>query len=286
MNRTKLLIRTLIFFVAGIALLMPVLGVSKGKTMYAEQVAVLMYHHIYNEDESSGTITTDLFEEQLVYLREHGYTFISLQQFLAFMEGAAVPDNAVLVTFDDGYESVYANAYPILTRMGIPAANFIITNKHDNPREHTPTFMTPDEIRTMTTAMPGIISAQCHTEGMHDNPDAPFMVTRLPTPDGGKETEEQYRQRIVSDTRACIQRLTPLGPEKVNTLAYPYGVYDKISSELLREAGIEYAFTIVPEMATRSVNKMQIPRINAGSPHISPEVLHQTIQRRIETVIR
>lgn len=285
MNRTTPLIRTMIAFVIGIALLMPTLGVSSSKAMYSEQVAVLMYHHIYNEDESSGTITTGLFEDQLVYLRDRGYKFISLQQFLAFMEGASVPDNAVLVTFDDGYESVYANAYPILNKMDIPAANFIITNKHDNPREHTPTFMTPDEIRAMMSAKPGIISAQCHTEGMHDNPDTPYLVNRLPT-DGGKETEEQYRQRIVSDTQACIKRLTPLGPEKVNTLAYPYGVYDKLSSELLREAGIEYAFTIVPEMATRSVNKMHIPRINAGSPHISPEVLHQTIQRRIEAVMK
>ncbi len=43
------------------------------------------------------------------------------------MEGATVPSNAVLVTFDDGYQSFYTAAYPILKSLRIPAVNFVIT---------------------------------------------------------------------------------------------------------------------------------------------------------------
>ncbi|RKN85481.1 polysaccharide deacetylase family protein [Paenibacillus ginsengarvi] len=276
----KSTITALLLLLIGITLLLPSLNATRGGAYYSDQVAVLMYHHIHDTDESSSTITSALFEQQLTYMRDKGYQFISLAEFENFMKGGAVPDNAVFVTFDDGYESFYSHAYPILGKFGVPATVFVITDKQDNPQEYQPPYMTPVQVWEMTSARPGIISAQCHTHGMHNDPVTPYMTHRLVI-DGAKETEEQYRSRIAADTAACIERMTPLGPEPINALAYPYGVYDRTSAELLKEAGIDFAFTIVPEMATRSRNPLQIPRINAGSPNISPERLHQTILRRI-----
>ncbi|TMV48293.1 polysaccharide deacetylase family protein [Paenibacillus mesophilus] len=277
----KQILSSMILFLIGITLLLPALRATEGKAPYSDQVAVLMYHHVHDTDESSSTISSKLFEDQLTYLRDRGYKFISLEQFEQYMQGASVPDNAVFVTFDDGYESFYTHAYPILTKHGIPATNFVITDKHANPQEYQPPFMSADQIMTMTSAHPRMISAQCHTNGMHNDPVTPYMTNRIIV-DGVRETEEQYRERIVADTQACIRTMTPLGPEKVNAMAYPYGVFDKLSAELVREAGIQYAFTIVPEMAKRSASPLQIPRINAGNPNITPEVLVEKIRRRIQ----
>ncbi|WP_158289256.1 polysaccharide deacetylase family protein [Paenibacillus flagellatus] len=279
----KPILRSMILFVIGITLLMPTLSASHDKVLYSDQVAVLMYHHVHDTDTSSGTITTKLFEDQLNYLIEQGYEFISLETFKQFMNGGSVPNNAVFVTFDDGYASFFNNAFPILKKLGIPATNFIITDTLDNPTAGYVPFMTREQIKAFTSERPGVVSAMCHTNGMHNNPNTPYMITRLPV-NGTTETEEQYHARIVGDTEECIRRLTPLGPEKVDSLAYPYGVYNKLASQYLQEGGIRYAFTIVPEMATRDDDPMQIPRINAGSPYISPQVLHKTILRRIVAV--
>lgn len=273
----------MLLFLIGMTVLLPGLSAPVEKRLYADQVAVLMYHHVHDEDTSSSTISPRLFENQLLYLREQGFSFLSLEQFERFMQGADVPDNAVFVTFDDGYESFYTHAYPILARHGIPATNFIITDKLADPQAYAPPFLSAGQIRAMTSAHPGMISAQCHTNGMHNDPETPYMTNRLVI-DGVRETEELYRSRIIADTEACIQGMTPLGPEKINAMAYPYGVFDKVSSRLVQTAGIEYAFTIVPEMATRSVNPLSIPRINAGNPGISPEALVETIKRRIRLV--
>jgi peptidoglycan/xylan/chitin deacetylase (PgdA/CDA1 family) len=271
----------MLLFLIGITLLLPALSASDGKVLYSDQVAVLMYHHVHDEDTSSSTISTKLFEDQLTYLQNNGYHFISLGQFESFMQGAGVPDNAVFVTFDDGYESFYTHAYPILDKHRIPATNFVITDKHGDPQAYAPPFMSVEQIKTMTSAHPGMISAQCHTNGMHNDPVTPHMTNRIVV-DGVQETEEQYRARIVSDTEACIRSMSPLGTEIVNAMAYPYGVFDKASAQLVHAAGIRYAFTIVPEMAKRNANPLQIPRINAGNPNITPEVLHETIKRRIQ----
>lgn len=277
---TKQILRSLLLFIAGISMLMPLLSDHRGKALYTNQVAVLMYHHVTDEDTSSGTITTKLFEDQLTYLRDKGYTFISLEQFGDYMNGSAVPDNAVLVTFDDGYESFRSNSFPILDRLDIPAVNFIITDTLDQPDAYNIPFMSRDDIRAVTSARPFAISAQCHTHGMHNNAETPYMVTRLPI-NGTVETDEQYRGRLIGDMQACIGQLTPLGPEKVEYLAYPYGVFNKEAAQYVREGGIRYAFTIVPEMSTRRRDPMALPRINAGSPHITPQRLHQTIMRAI-----
>lgn len=285
MIQAKSIISTMILFVIGITILLPTLSASDDNVLYSDQVAVLMYHHVHDVDDSSSTISPELFENQLAFLRDQGYAFISLEQFQSFMQGEAVPNNAVMVTFDDGYESVYTHAFPILEKLGIPAVSFIITDKLDDPKQFEPPFMSPDQISAMTSARPRIMSAQCHTNGMHNNPETPYMTSRLIV-DGVQETEEQYRNRIAADIQQCIRATAPLGTEQVNALAYPYGVFDKLSSQLVKEAGIRYAFTIVPEMATRSSNPLQIPRINAGNPNISPQKLHETIKRRIQLTVK
>src|SRR4051794_5553072 len=98
------LIKTGMLAIIGISILLFSMNLFKSNVVYKDQLAVLMYHHIYDQDTSSSTITTKLFRDQLTLLKTKGYQFISLQQMKKFLDGAAIPEKAVLVTFDDGYE--------------------------------------------------------------------------------------------------------------------------------------------------------------------------------------
>lgn len=279
----KPLFRTMLLFIAGISLLLPTFTSAKHNIMYSGQVAVLMYHHVHDTAESSSTITTSLFEEQLSFLRSKGYQFISLAEFRSYMEGGSVPDNAVLVTFDDGYKSFYDNAYPILKKMNIPAVNFIITETLDDPYGQNIPFLSREEIKAMTTESPGLINVQCHTHGLHKQAGKPYMTSKLVI-DGEMETDDQYRDRIFNDTQECFRQLEPLSAEKIEYLAYPFGAFNATAKESVRQAGVQYAFTIVPRMATAKSDPLKIPRINAGNPKITPKGLHTKIMRRIVAV--
>ncbi|MDF2815340.1 MAG: polysaccharide deacetylase family protein [Paenibacillus sp.] len=277
---TTFTFRTLIIFLIATAFVLPQWNASHDEVLFKDQVAVLMYHHIHDTEESSGTITSTLFREQLEYLQQKGYSFISLQDFHRFLDGEAVPNNAVLVTFDDGYESFYKNAYPLLLEMNIPAVNFIITETLNDPAASNVPYMSRDQIRDMTSRS-SLIQAECHTHGLHHKGDTDnaFLTSRLPW-NNVLESEDSYQQRILNDTAACLQEVSSITGAKTEDLAYPFGIYSKLASELIQQAGVNYAYTIVPEITTRDVNRMQIPRINGGSPFITPERLHQTILRR------
>ncbi|WP_052339887.1 polysaccharide deacetylase family protein [Gorillibacterium massiliense] len=267
--------------VAGLALLAASLGHYRPQVPYKNQVAVLMYHHIHDTDTSSATISTRLFQDQLTYLKAQGYHFITLDDLKGFLNGGAVPPGAVLVTFDDGYKSVKTNALPILEKMNIPAVIFYITQKQEHPEKGIPPFQSNEDIRGMLQET-SLVDIGSHTHNLH-NKTGPgkgegLLVARLKN-NGKTETEEEYEKRITTDLSTSLERLQALTSKKVDTLAYPYGIFDRKSIDLAKEAGIHYAFTITQRMTLSSTDPMQIPRINAGSPNITPELLDKTIRR-------
>ncbi|WP_063891947.1 polysaccharide deacetylase family protein [Paenibacillus sp. Soil787] len=273
----RIAISILVSLIGLTLLLTPLQAKRSGDIYYQDQVAVLMYHHVHEKDTSSSTITSSLFQNQLQLLLSKGYHFISLEEFKQFMEGATVPSNAVLVTFDDGYQSFYTAAYPILKSLRIPAVNFVITNDLTNPLGSYIPSMSKEQISEMTHAT-NFIDIGCHTNNLHHKlpSNEAALVGRLDA-----ESDDAYKQRIYKDTQACIGKLAGLTDAPLDAMAYPFGITSPAATEQVAKAGIRYAFTISPEMATRSADRLLIPRINAGSPGITPELLHRSIQRRV-----
>lgn len=252
---------------------------------YRDQVAVLMYHHVHATDEGGITITPQLFKDQINHLHNLGYHFISLHQFKHYLNGSHIPHNAVLLTFDDGYESVYENVYPFLKQQHIPMVNFIMTETLPQV-PHLPPTMTTQQLSIMSKET-DLVENQSHTDALHhktnnDDPDGDaYFTSKLPTSNGTIETDEQYHTRIVEDAKRSRQQLHPVNKHTVDVVAYPFGIYTDTAIQYYQEGGFKYGFTIVEAMVTRHADSMKIPRINAGSPWITPEDLHATIQSKI-----
>jgi len=262
-------------------LIMPMLASTEPGPLYRDQVAVLAYHHLSDTDKSNVTISPALFRSQLEYLRQKNYHFISLRQFRHFLRGGSVPDNAVLVTFDDGYESFYQYGYPILKELNIPAVNFVITGDLDHPLDSNLPSLSKEMIREMT-GEPNFIDVQCHSDALHAkrNNTEPLLTSLIPV-NGRLETPEEHDRRISRDTAVCREKLEEINARPVEFYAYPFGDYDADSSRAIQQAGIRYAFTVTSEMATRDDDPMQLPRITGGNPSITPEELDRTIRRKV-----
>jgi len=246
--------------------------------LFDDKVAVIMYHHIDPKLQNGDTITPNLFASQLDELARNHMQFISLSQFRSFMRGEHVPSNAVLVTFDDGYESFYKYAYPIMKKRHISGVCFVITGDL-TPRAmvFTP-HMTPEEIQEMMKIDPDT-EVQAHTDNLHYKVDRGHDgLTGYLKLNGKRETELQYIARITQDIKACVQKLVRLNRHTIDTFAYPYGLYNASSIRVLHANGIHYAFTTKPGLCAPGANPMLLPRINGGSPHITPEVLYQSIR--------
>ena len=85
---------------------------------------VLAYHKVTKQWEISYTMLRPrAFERQMRYLSIKGYVGKSLRDYLANPR-----DNYFVLTFDDAYESVFENAFPLLKELGFTATVFAITN--------------------------------------------------------------------------------------------------------------------------------------------------------------
>jgi len=96
------------------------------------RIGILMYHRFANH--SSGVmpptwnVTPVAFRAQLAGLLERGFQAWPLRRLIdSHRQGTAAPLKTFAVTFDDGHESVYRYAWPILRELGVPATLFLPT---------------------------------------------------------------------------------------------------------------------------------------------------------------
>ncbi|WP_161601443.1 polysaccharide deacetylase family protein [Paenibacillus luteus] len=251
---------------------------------YKDRVAVLMYHHVHDKDTSSSTISPMQFRDQLVFLRSRGYQFITLEQLRRFLAGGKVPNNAVLLTFDDGYKSFHTFAYPILKDLEIPAVNFSITDYFKKKSPQIP-HLSYQEIKEMMGHSPAI-DIQCHTNQLHRKIGEKSAFTYIDKKMGLKKGELTLQSLVYDDTSACLKVLKGAGVAKPDAISYPFGIYSRDSFPVLLKSGVRYGFTTKPALIKKGMNMLELPRINAGSPGITPMQLHAAIKKARHLRIR
>jgi peptidoglycan/xylan/chitin deacetylase (PgdA/CDA1 family) len=100
------------------------------------QIPVLAYHKIDWGNKSLGWITINRFRSHLDTIKSYNYTTISLNDlYLYKTKSESIPDNPIIITFDDGYENFYSIVYPILKKYNFTATNFLPTDFISNDKE-------------------------------------------------------------------------------------------------------------------------------------------------------
>ena len=225
-------------------LLIPLL-VSSPKQMTATMVAdsengtkvlILNYHKIDNTFISLA-IRPDDFDTQMKYLSENGYHTISPDELYDSLAGTGeLPDNPVMITFDDGYEDNYANAYPILKKYGFKATIFVVTSFLDKNKKG---YMSWDQAREMDA---NGISIQSHTVDHKSMTDL---------------TDDQLRMELVDSKKKAEKELG----HPVNYMAYPTGIHNLHIAQMVKEAGYKAAFTIKYGNVDKASNIYALERV-------------------------
>lgn len=224
---------------------------------YADKVTVLMYHQIIPENHlkkhhftengelNDMVVTLEQFTEQMNYLKEHNYTVLSLKEFILFMtEEKKVPAKSVLITFDDGYKNVFEFAYPVLRENGFYAVNFIITSVITNRTVAYNTFKLQYASIDELIEAADVFDYENHTHTFHQRNDV------------GESYLLSQDVELVKDDIAKAKEW--LGDSIA--FAAPYGDYDTITLDKLRELDIKMAFTMDRGYAEPSQHTFEIPR--------------------------
>src|SRR5690606_33941413 len=97
-------------------------GLQVSRYLARRHPRILMYHRI--ADRSNTDIDVATFRAQLKLITRH-FNVLSLSELLARYDRGEEIENAVVITFDDGYEDFYRNAFPVLHEYQVPASLFV-----------------------------------------------------------------------------------------------------------------------------------------------------------------
>lgn len=184
------------------------------------KIPVICYHSI-NKDPSGKSpiiISPEKFRQHLQTIKDNGYTTLTMAQFNDYLLGdKPIPENSVLLTFDDGYMDNYTNAFPILKEFNMNATIFVISSYLDGN-----IYMSPDNIKEMSDYG---IDIESHT------------VSHL------RLSELSYEQQFneLKNSKQAIENITG---KPVISIAYPEGKYNEDTKKAVLETGYAMGFTI------------------------------------------
>ena len=180
-----------------------------------------MYHKIDNNDNVSRlSVNPDSFRRQMEFLKRHGYNVVRVEDIPDLLKRKAIKHKIIAITFDDGYENNYTEAYPVLKELGIPATIFISPGLIG--REG---YLTWDQVIEMSES--GVISIGSHT----------MNHTWLP------DLVEQRLQNEVVDSKRAIE--SHIG-KKIYAFSYPLGGFDDHVKDKVMKAGYKIAVATNP----------------------------------------
>jgi len=190
-----------------------------------QALVILQYHHISDKTPASTSTKPERFDAHLRFLEEQGFRVISIETLPALLKKARagegkLPDKTAIITFDDGYRSIFSEAWPRLQKRGWPFTVFVNSQVHD---EKNPLFMTWDELRKL--AKNGATIAN------HSDSHPHFVRRRSGESYAGWQ---QRRQREINFAQKRIEKEIGRAPK---LYAHTYGEYDAALLDWLKDQG-------------------------------------------------
>jgi len=220
------------------------------------------YHEIADKSETldpTYTVSPENFALQIEWLIKDGYHFVNVDDIIEYRKnGKHLPDHAVLITFDDGYKSVYQNAYPILKKYHIPFVIALVGSwlQDENQVDFAGNmisrdkFMSQNEIKEMVSS--GLAEVASHSYNSHfgivGNPQGNMeaaLTTRAWFADKqAYEDETNYRHRIYLDLLKNNTFLEAYTGQKPRVMVWPYGNYNLETRQIAEQLGMPVGITL------------------------------------------
>jgi peptidoglycan/xylan/chitin deacetylase (PgdA/CDA1 family) len=223
-----------------------------GRGLGKDAVPILMYHVIAAPPPGAPFpglyVQPSEFAAQMEALERAGWHAVTLDQVQAYwLHGASLgPGKPIVVTFDNGYQSQYTQALPVLRRLGwVADENVQLTG------------LPPSQGGLSQAQIKGLVAAgwELDTQG--------FSHADLITLD----PEELHYQVAVA--RSTVQRRYDV---PVNWFCYPSGHYDATVIAAVKAAGYTGSTTVVPGWAHPSEDRYRLHRLRVLG-ETSPETL-------------
>ncbi len=209
------------------------------------RVSILGYHDFSRTREATQMcLNTDEFRRHLEYIRKEGLAVISMQEFLEWRHGKRkLPAHCILITIDDGWRSVYTDAYPILKEFGYPFTIFLYTDFISGKGD------------SMSKAMIQEMQQNGATVGSHSATHA-YPSEWKEASKNGIELMTRMLEKEIKNSKTTLDK----NFGTVNTYCYPGGFVMEEMLEKMPSYGYSAAFTVLPGKVSVQEDTWQIHR--------------------------
>ena len=210
-------------------------------------VSVIMYHNFITEEDIANGVEFEEysldpadFEEDLIWLRDNGYTTITSKDLILFLKGEkTLPEKAVILSIDDGTWGVYKNAWPLLKKYNMKADFNLIGQTIDKTWDklyaggtrtgESAPYCTWEELLEMSDS--GEINLCSHSYALHYYD----RENRIGMQIMDNESREDYANVIKEDYDLAVSCIGGWSGKNPETVAYPYSRRSQTSDEVILE---------------------------------------------------
>ncbi len=191
---------------------------------------VLHYHSVNGENQAS--VTREAFYQQMRYLRDNGFSVVTLERLVDYLNGKEqISEKSIVLTFDDGYKTNYEIAFPVLKEMGFTATIFLTTGRIGKTSDW--------DTKKDVYGLPLMSWSEVREMSRHGIEFGAHSDTH---PDFTQIDAERARDEI-SVSKAKIEDATGM---KVKFFAFPYGYYNEDAKAIVKEFDFLGACTTEP----------------------------------------
>ncbi|KXZ69154.1 poly-beta-1,6-N-acetyl-D-glucosamine N-deacetylase PgaB [Acinetobacter venetianus] len=248
-----------------------VVGIAANTTLLAATpkidataLTIIGYHEITDRKDAlipSYAVTSQQFSEHLDWLKNNGYHFINVDQLIKAHEGKySLPSKPVLLTVDDGYQSFYQNAYPIIRAKKVPVVLAVVGSWLEPKEGQKVDFggesisrdkiLSWKELKEMQSS--GLVEIASHSYHLHQgivgNPQGnlePAAITRIyDSTSKSYESDEHYQSRIFQDLKKNNDLLKSHGLRSPRVMVWPYGRYNMQLVQTAKQLGMPITITL------------------------------------------
>lgn len=203
------------------------------------KLPIIMYHSLLKgKGKNQFIVDPDLFESDLKYLKDNGYNTIFVKELIDYVyEGKTLPENPIMLTFDDGYYNNFVYALPaakkyeskfIISPIAKVSENYSKISEENINYSH----ITWSHLKEMLDS--GLVEVGNHSYNLHST-----SSSRLGCRKKKNENVQEYQNVLIKDLMTAQKLITENTGVTPQVFVYPFGAYSPCSTEIIKNMGFK-----------------------------------------------
>lgn len=236
-----------------------------------DRLPIITYHNVVSNPEkvSKLNMLKEEFEKDLIYIKEHGYEAIDMNDLFEHLyKGKKLPKKSLIIRVDDGFRNFYDKIFPLLKKYSMKSILAVIGSEVQKASDKTtalgtdlPDYLTWEELKELSNS--GYVEIESHTYNLHTNTKGGrYGCKKLEN-----ESFEEYKNLFLNDLEKSRDAIYEKIGKYPNAFIFPYSAVCDEAYEVIKESNFKASITNTNTVNYKfyKVSLLKLSRISRNS---------------------